>query len=317
MNKGLLVIGTTPSEKSVGGVSIHVERMLQYLHKKRFPYHFFNYRSEPLLQVIPKIWNTSVVHLHICNPYYMFFLAFVCKLFGKKYIMTLHGKYVEGVQKPWQLIRFCVKMSLIPIVLNQESLDTCQKINKRTILIPAFIPPQKKESLELEIIQMVEKIHASGRLAVVTYGGKYVKDVNDQEVYGVDFLISFFKSNENYELVVSDPSGDYSRRYDDDITNIHFIDHPHSLFELIKRADLFVRNTSKDGDSLSVKEALYLRKPVLCTDVVARPKGVLLYKYSDMLSFKSCLSESKFKVCSDVESGEEKLLNMYQSLIKI
>lgn len=311
----LLIVGATPESTGVGGVTMHVERLLQYLDKKGFAYELFEYKKASIFSVLKIFRHSEIIHLHICNPYYMFLLSLICKLLGKNYIMTLHGKYVEGVQRPWPLISFCIKNARIPIVLNHDSFEACQKINNKTVLIPAFIPPQKKERLESEIVEMVDAIHAKDHKVVVTYGGKVRNDVNGQEIYGIDFLVSYFKSKDKFELIISDPTGDYSRKYTERFANIHFIDHPHSLYELIKITDVFVRNTSKDGDSLSVKEALYLKKPVLCTDVVERPEGVLLFKYSDICSFDACMNESEREVNTIVESGEEKLLNLYRTMI--
>lgn len=52
---------------------------------------------------------------------------------------------------------------------------------------------------------------------------------------------------------------------------------------------MIIRNTPTDGDSLSVKEALYLHKPILATDAVSRPKGVILFKYNDEESFSEAV----------------------------
>lgn len=57
--------------------------------------------------------------------------------------------------------------------------------------------------------------------------------------------------------------------------------------------DVFVRNTSTDGDSISVREALYLGLKALCTDVVDRPNGVILFKYNDEQSLKRALGNVK------------------------
>ena len=82
----------------------------------------------------------------------------------------------------------------------------------------------------------------------------------------------------------------------------------------MKITDIFIRNTSKDGDSLSVKEALFLKKRVLCTDVVERPGGVQLFKYSDKKSFEACLKQNEPSNMPDVESGEVKIIELYNSL---
>lgn len=54
-----------------------------------------------------------------------------------------------------------------------------------------------------------------------------------------------------------------------------------SFVKLMEVADIVLRPTLTDGDSLSVREALYLDKTVIASDVVSRPNGVVLYKTED------------------------------------
>ena len=314
IEKKVMIVGATPQTGGMGGVTIHVERFLQYLEKVNFRCEFFNYKTAPFFDVIGKIKKSLLVHIHVCNPFYMFFLAVACRLCHKKLVMTLHGKYVEREVRYWWLIKKSVKMATVPIVLNQTSYESCRKINPKTTLIPAFIPPQAEELLSDDIINVVSSIHQRGRLAVVTYGYDVIYDVEKREIYGIDFLISFFKDNQTYDLIVSDPTSNYKKKHTENYSNIHFVNQPHSLYELMKIADVFIRNTSKDGDALSVKEALYLKKTVLCSDVVERPKGVFLFHYSDRMSLKSCLDSNLKHDVPTPESGERQIVELYAKL---
>lgn len=54
-------------------------------------------------------------------------------------------------------------------------------------------------------------------------------------------------------------------------------DVPHPVvLHLIDRADALIRITEYDGDSIAVREALFLGTPVIASDNVNRPKGVIL-----------------------------------------
>jgi len=60
-------------------------------------------------------------------------------------------------------------------------------------------------------------------------------------------------------------------------------DVPHeSCLALISASDLFVRATRKDGDSISVREALALGVPTVVSDVGHRPPGAILFRPGDL-----------------------------------
>ncbi|QAT84450.1 group 1 glycosyl transferase [Corallococcus coralloides] len=50
---------------------------------------------------------------------------------------------------------------------------------------------------------------------------------------------------------------------------------------LLSQSDVFIRPTTHDGDSLSVREALALGVPCVASDVCARPEGTRLFKAGD------------------------------------
>jgi len=51
---------------------------------------------------------------------------------------------------------------------------------------------------------------------------------------------------------------------------------------LLERADVFLRSTLVDGDSMSVREALYLGVPTVASDTAFRPDGVIEYRKGDV-----------------------------------
>jgi len=50
---------------------------------------------------------------------------------------------------------------------------------------------------------------------------------------------------------------------------------------LLSRSDVFLRSTLIDGDSMSVREALYLGIPTVASDTPFRPDGVILFRKGD------------------------------------
>ncbi|MEI2749894.1 MAG: hypothetical protein V9E88_14180 [Ferruginibacter sp.] len=46
-------------------------------------------------------------------------------------------------------------------------------------------------------------------------------------------------------------------------------------------ADIVLRPTNTDGDALTIREAIYLNKKIVASDVVERPEGTILFKTRD------------------------------------
>ncbi|QNI75235.1 hypothetical protein [Synechococcus sp. MVIR-18-1] len=87
---------------------------------------------------------------------------------------------------------------------------------------------------------------------------------------------------------MSDPSGRYAQfsasKFPFIPRNVVFLSKPHPFIEILRSSDLFIRNTSTDGDSISIWEALSLIVNVFATDVVSRPPGVTLYSSIEELT---------------------------------
>lgn len=311
MSKSLLIIGPDIDTRGIGGVTIHVQRLLQYLDNRNFHYTFTDYKSVSFLTLLKTIYKNDLIHFHISHPVLLFVLICYSRIVNKQVIFTLHGDYgrFSGINK--LLIKLSVKFANIPITINERSYEKCQNINARTCFVPAFIPPQRIENLQVEIVKLIESLRAEGKTIYSTNAYNVAQDKFGNDIYGIDFLVQYFKNSHDYALIISDPSGNYRKQYTHlKSHSVFFIDYPHSYFEVLKRVDCFIRNTSTDGDALSVKEALYLGVPVLCTDIVDRPSGVKLFQYCDKDSFVSAL-KSSVACCKKPENAAGKILQIY------
>ena len=315
-NDKVLIIGPIPKNHGIGGVSIHVQRLLDFLDANAFPYSFADYKRTGLAKLNGSIRNADFVHLHVSNPMFQLCLVVLCKLYGKKIVVTLHGNYGRFGRLKNLLVRICIRLSTVPIVINEKSFEVCRRFSKNTVFIPAFIPPQKEEDLQPEIVELLKRLRDEGMKIFSTNAYNISYDKKGNDIYGIDFLVQYFKYNGSAAVVISDPSGNYKKCYPDlQSRSVYFIDYPHPYFELLKHVDYFVRNTSTDGDALSVKEALYLGVPTLCTDVVDRPDGVRLFKYCDMESFEKAMI-TPVEGNNKIENGAGKIVGVYERLMK-
>ena len=87
----LLIIGTTTESAGIGGVSIHVERLLHYLQTEHVDFDFCDYKRESVWKIIKEIWKHKVIHIHPSNPIFRLFLVCVSVMSFRKVIFTVHG----------------------------------------------------------------------------------------------------------------------------------------------------------------------------------------------------------------------------------
>ena len=82
-----------------------------------------------------------------------------------------------------------------------------------------------------------------------------------------------------------------ARPYRDHILLCGDVPHPVTL-RAIADANVIIRTTLYDGDSISVREALHLGVPVIASDTVFRPDGVILVPISDQEALHRAILET-------------------------
>ena len=102
---------------------------------------------------------------------------------------------------------------------------------------------------------------------------------------------------------------------------ISVINELHPFVEILKVSDCLIRNTTTDGDSLSIKEALYFGKKVLASNCVSRPEEVQLIKSSKVEFIKNdimyCFSERNIiRKKSTLVNGGNQLIDLYNKLLQ-
>lgn len=316
----LLIIGTLPEISGIGGVTIHVNRLLNSLSLKGIEgVALCDYKITGITRQVSKIKRAKAIHVHVSNPYLKLFYALICRLFNVTCMITLHGKYGVYGRFRNMIHSLSLRLCTVPILINPESFSIVKNINPRAVCLPAFIRPSiEEEMLSPNVEDLIASMKATGKVLFATNASSRAFTSNGEEVYGIDFLIAFFSKHQEYNLVILDPSGQYSAIYRDGLPeNILMLTERVSFSGLVKMCDAVVRNTSTDGDSFSVKEALYFHCPVLATDVVTRPDGVCLFKYNDENSLDKSINgmlSSGVDVVLDVPEATECYLQLYRNL---
>lgn len=140
----------------------------------------------------------------------------------------------------------------------------------------AYVPSIKEEKLDDTTQNRLLKFRKEFQFVCCSNAYNYSIDKAGQEIYGIVELIDYFKEYQAYGFVLSDPSGKYEEILMNLPRNILIINRPHPFVEVLKKIDCYIRNTSTDGDSLSIHEALDNGVSVIATNVVDRPEGTIL-----------------------------------------
>ncbi|CDS93799.1 conserved hypothetical protein [Sphingobacterium sp. PM2-P1-29] len=301
----LYIVGKVPPP--IGGVTIHISRLLNNLKDHNIFCGFIDYKN---------IWNYryffmigGVYHIHLSNKWMRLFFVFVLKFLLKRVIVTFHGKYDFSHKADLLALQLCDEA----ILLNNFTYNAAKNVKDKGIhLIGAFIPPKELNPLKPALDLMIEKLKKDVDILCCLNASVYAEDESGCDIYMGAEVIDFFNKNRNIGLIFSDPSGMYSERFvATKPDNVIFIVESHDFVSVLLKSDVFIRATRKDGDSISVKEALYFNKKVIATGCVDRPMGVLII--NDINEIGEKINEKHFSI-KPVDNFEQ-ILGVYKKYI--
>lgn len=314
-----LIIGKIPPP--IGGVTIHINRLLEHLDKSDTEYTFYDISKFSIILTIKHVLGHQKIHLHSSSAYFRLVLALISKVLSKKLYITYHGDLGRYAFIKNQIDYSSVRLAYCPIVINEGSFKKAKKINKNTLSIPAFLPPLSITPLPPHILTSLEnwlRTHKKSNTQVFCTNAFNVSfDIDGNEIYGISGLINVFKTFNNKLLIFSDPSGKYSEFLSGNSIevpdNVFIINEIHDFINIIKLSDGFIRSTTTDGDSLTVKEALFYQKITIASNCVSRPNGVLLYETLNWNELKSIIlsaNNNQMKV-KPINGFDELYKNIY------
>jgi glycosyltransferase involved in cell wall biosynthesis len=321
----LLLIGKIPPP--IGGVTVHVERLCSKLKKMSYPYIFYNLSIKNAFIILKKILFVKIVHLHTSNPYIRLFFVLYCRLLFKNILITYHGNI--GRFDAWKnrIDFFSIQFVSIPIVLNQESFMRSYSINKNTRLISAFIPPNIGEAYnDIKTDKVVHDFSKHYEIVFSTNAHNVAFDSQGNEIYGISQLVNIFSQLPDKGLIFSDPSGKYKKYLEEKFSslpsNLLILDYYHDFITVIRHTSVMIRATTTDGDSLSIKEALFLGKRVIASDCVSRPNGVILYKAGNQASLMYVIKATSLDVKSisamdSIGDASREIISLYNEFSKV
>jgi len=316
----ILILGILPPP--IGGITIHLSRLLQVLRDKSICYDFFDYKKDSLLNGLKKIITCTTIHINFCDVKWLFIATLFFRILNKKVIITFHGKYSFSSV----LEKLTLHLSSFNFVLNNFCYDHALTIVKadKLQIISAFIPPLENEfCLSNSIREKIDKFIQGRKNVACTNAHSYVQNENGYDLYGIDFLLNVFSELPETCLIISDPSTMLKRFYYKNVQlipdNILFISEPHSFIEVIKKSDVLVRATTRDGDSLSIREALFYGIKVIASDCIDRPLECVIYRTGNKESFINALTECQgigIECKRVIKDSTEQIVQLYELMSK-
>ena len=166
---------------------------------------------------------------------------------------------------------------------NYRVFDEFDEINNKFITISAFLPPAKAELADIlstydqRLLDLYETaLKNQQRKIILTSAFQPNLDSKGADIYTLSCLIDIFcelalKYKDDYFLVAiaNYPETSFSqeikekvRLLTDKYDNLIFLENDKKIWPLLTVTKLFIRATTTDGDSVSLREALYFGAPV-------------------------------------------------------
>lgn len=288
-SKRVLLIGPMPDP--IGGVSVHISRLLQKSAQSDWQVAVADIRKLKLYTEHKsgssvfnwvRAWRSSdIIHLHVAHPFKVQ-LARLARWSGKKVVYTHHNSRLEETEANRKLITLTDRM----IVVNETVAQKSFLSKSKTVVIPAFVPRKEQDSKKVQ----GHKTDVVRITAIATHLGPSVSVIDGKDLYGFDVLLKsisllpgHLKPKVHVKLI--DIPGRMKRMYNKELALLQAagwkVEYDTVAVDWVASTDLFIRPTRSDGDALSVREALSAGIDVIASDAAPRPGHVFLFSNED------------------------------------
>lgn len=293
----VVIVGRFPPP--YGGVSVFVKRKYDSL--RRVGAGYVDLRSV--------FWPAKIAWLVIsCRCIFYINTGNIFFLLACYFLGALSRSYIydhNASRRNWgkrhleSLYIYLVKRSLGVRVVHEHLRQGYEKrgLGGKVEVENPFIPPVEDEFFEIidsypEVVK--DFIGAGSGFKLALSASVYVRDSAGRDVYGVDTLI--FALEYLHEAGCDPRCLLAVAEFDEELLTVELryrIDKlvrdgvlikvigQYQFWPIYRSLDVFLRLTSTDGDSISIREALYFNCPVIASDVVPRPPGTILYRYGN------------------------------------
>lgn len=280
-----------------------------------------------------------VLHSHYSLEHMLYMWCFL-HILNKKLVITVHNSMASSFYKNANFINlFFMKLvandpNVTWIAVSEQAKGEMLKLpfhfKQQIHIIPAYIPDIRidEKSLSSGLCDYIDSHDKN----IVFYGHSFMLH-DGKDIYGFkdalclyERILSQTKESFGFILCIAED------RDKDKIIELHSLAKSLRIDEKVywqigplknmnalwNRADVYVRPTCTDGDSLAVREALDMGVKVVASDVSFRPEGVIKYVYGNMDDFVSkvmtALNSEKGDINPDY-SNYEAIRQIYRELL--
>ncbi len=310
--KTIMICGVYPPPR--GGVSTHIERVIDYLNQTHNNVFFFDTEKRFFLPLylMRLMWNIikirpDEVHYHasyassmivdcmmiwllskICR-YDVIFIEHDCRhIYKRRYsVKKMFSWFISAIEKV--------------IFIGESARKSYQDVGikpKNYAIENAFLPPVLHRSdAVIATFNSSLFIFIAEHTPLIFFNAAHVMNIDGKDVYGFNqgfqLINDLKKQYPDLGLIMAVASLDtYNRqkfiaamKQYDISEQIYILDGQKEIWPLYSKVDLFIRPTLSDGDSISIREALYFGIPVVASDCVSRPETVTTYQSENHADF--------------------------------
>jgi glycogen synthase len=301
----VLLVGPYPPP--FGGISAHVERVartiLEHGLSVRVVNHFGGGRGDPLVADVLRrnpwrywrvlrIADARIVHYHHSRFSTLLAASLALRRSSAATVATVHGRELEpflGSRIPGvaRLTRRALRGFDVLIAVSVEVERSLQSIGPPVEVIPAYLPVRDQDA---RLSPGADAFLRGGtNLLMAVY--RMSVDARGRTTYGLETAIAAFAAlspgRPDLRLAIFLASAPGRRRdterlrqlidgvRDDDVRRRVGVFYGEPLAAALPLAAVYLRPTLTDGDAVSIREAIAAGVPVVASDVVRRPPGVL------------------------------------------
>jgi len=313
-HKRVAVLGNYPPP--LGGVSVHIARaMHKFVQQHNTVFHFDTSKRNSKLWYVCKLLiflftkRCDIVYYHTVDLNRRLFelslLLHMKKRMGYQLVLVEHNcRYLYAKSMAYKKAFNKCLQSIDALVLIGYS--TWYSYLENNIIVPrcttvesAFLPPDMATESAIIATYPATLAHfmAKHKLLVIVNAFQ-LSIIDGRDLYGIDLCVKALATLVHQYptiglLCVLAQQGDqkHFKQLQQEVKvhgleqHVYFLIGQKELWPLLKRADLFVRPTLSDGESVSVQEALYFNIPVVASDASPRPAEVITFRSRDVMDF--------------------------------